>query len=157
MYRVLMLFAVLGLGTSWTFRTMDSDAVLSRCWKVNNVLCSNTLTNLLFSTAEKFYMPKLGRCCFTSGIILFSWWCFLRYHCKPLVCAAVQCRIKHGLSIWYPCLCPLTESVPVYHHYPGHRHGGQLELWLVQHSHSPYQHHWHQRQSSRTDSQNGES
>lgn len=33
-----------------------------------------------------------------------------------------------------------TESVPVYHHCPGHRHGGQLELWLVQHSYSSHLH-----------------
>lgn len=50
----------------------------------------------------------------------------------------------------------IPESVPVHHHRPGHRHGGQPQLRLVQHGHRPHQHHRHQRQSSRTDRQNGE-
>lgn len=46
---------------------------------------------------------------------------------------------------------PFTESVPVYHHRAGHGHGGQPELWPLQHGHCHHHCRRHQRQSSYAD------
>lgn len=55
------------------------------------------------------------------------------------------CRWLHAMFFLFLFL-PLTESVPVYHHRAGYRHGGQPELRPLQYSHCHHRCHRHQRQ-----------
>lgn len=66
------------------------------------------------------------------------------------------CYLLHDhRSLSMTSLFLFTESVPVHHYCPSHRYGGQSKLWALQHSYSSHIYHWHQRQPTRTDSQDG--
>lgn len=54
----------------------------------------------------------------------------LIYLCGLCVCVCLQ-------LIDMDMFCVVSESASVHHHSAGHRHGGQPELWPVQHRHGP--------------------